>query len=67
MSNTKSKTYLWNEETINYFQFTSSYISGEEIYEKIQEFVEIDCVLEDGETEEDLVNDLYKQITSAHR
>ncbi len=67
MSNTKSKTYLWNEETINYFQFTSSYISGEELYEKIQEFVEIDCVLEDGETEEDLVNDLYKQITSAHR
>jgi hypothetical protein len=67
MSNTKSKTYLWNEETINYFQFTSSYISGEELYEKIQEFVETDCVLEDGETEEDLVNDLYKQITSAHR
>ena len=67
MSNTKSKTYLWNEETINYFQFTSSYISGEELYEKIQDFVETDCVLEDGETEEDLVNDLYKQITSAHR
>ena len=66
MSNTKSKTYLWNEETINYFQFTSSYISGEELYEKIQEFVETDCVIEDGETEEDLVNDLYKQITSAH-
>ena len=63
----KNKTYLWNEETINYFQFTSSYISGEELYEKIQEFVETDCVLEDGETEEDLVNDLYKQITSAHR
>ena len=67
MSNTKSKTYLWNEETINYFQFTSCYISGEELYEKIQEFVETDCVLEDGDNEEDLVNDLYKQITSAHR
>ncbi len=62
----ENKTYLWNEETINYFQFTSSYISGEELYEKIQEFVEIDCQLEDGDTEEDLVNDLYKQITSAH-
>lgn len=62
-----SNTYLWNQETINHFQFTSSYISGEELYEKIQEFVEIDCVLEDGETKEDLVNDLYKQITSAHR
>jgi hypothetical protein len=62
----RNKTYLWNKETINYFQFTSSYISGEELYEKIQEFVETDCVIEDGETEEDLVNDLYKQITSAH-
>ncbi len=64
MSNTK--TYLWNEETINHFQFTSSYISGEELYEKIQDFVYNDCTIEEGETHEDLVNDLYKQITSAH-
>ena len=64
MSNTK--TYLWNEETINHFQFTNSYISGEELYEKIQDFVYNDCTIEEGETHEDLVNDLYKQITSAH-
>ena len=66
MSNTRNKTYLWNEETINYFQFTSSYVSGEDLYDRIQAFVETDCVLEDGDNEEDLVNDLFKQITSAH-
>ena len=66
MSNTGNKTYLWNEETINYFQFTSCYISGEDLYDRIQTFVETDCQLEDGDNEEDLVNDLYKQITSAH-
>ena len=66
MSNTGNKTYLWNEETINYFQFTSCYISGEDLYDRIQTFVETDCQLEDGDNEEDLVNDLFKQITSAH-
>ena len=60
MSNTK--TYLWNEDTIKYFQFTSCYVSGEELYEKVQAFVEACCQLEDGDTEEDLVNDLYKKI-----
>jgi len=57
-----SKNYSWNEETISYFQFTSSYISDEDLYEKIKEFVENDCAIEEGETEEDLVNDLYKKI-----
>lgn len=63
----ENKTYLWNKETIDYFEFTSLYVSSEDLYKKIQKFVEVDCILEDGETEEDLVNDLYKQITSAHR
>ena len=57
----KSK-YTWNPETINHFQFMSSYVSGEEVYEAIQEFVEVDCQLEDGDTEDMLVQDLYKQI-----
>ena len=54
--------YTWNPETINHFQFMSSYVSGEEIYEAVQEFVEVDCQLEDGDTEDMLVQDLYKQI-----
>jgi len=57
----KSK-YTWNPETINHFQFMSSYLSGEEIYEIIKDFVAVDCWLEAGDTEEMLVEDLYKQI-----
>ena len=57
----KSK-YKWNHETINHFQYMSSYISGKEIYEMVQDFVAVDCQLEDGDTEEMLVDDLYKQI-----
>ena len=56
--------YYFNPETINHFQFISSYLSGEDLYERIQEFVEIDCILEDGETEEEIVNELLKQVTS---
>lgn len=58
----KTTKYYWNPETINHFQFMSSYLSGEDILEMVQDFVEVDCDLEDGETEEDLVNDLIYAI-----
>lgn len=54
--------YTWNADTINHFQFMSNYASGEEVYEAVQVFVEVDCQLESGDTEEMLVQDLYKQI-----
>lgn len=57
-----NSNYTWNPETINHFQFMSSYLSHEEIYEIIQDFVAVDCWLEAGDTEEMLVQDLYKQI-----
>jgi len=57
----KSK-YTWNHDTINHFQYMSSYLSSKEIYEMVQDFVAVDCQLEDGDTEEMLVEDLYKQI-----
>lgn len=60
----KTIKYYFNPETINHFQFISSYLSGEDLYERIQEFVEIDCILEDGETEEEIVNELLKQVTN---
>jgi hypothetical protein len=56
------KKYTWNHDTINHFQFMSSYLSSKEIYEMVQDFVAVDCQLEDGDTEEMLVEDLYKQI-----
>ena len=60
----KTTKYYFNPDTISHFQFLSSYLSGEDLYEKIQEFVEIDCTLENGETEEELAEDLYKQVTN---
>ena len=56
-----SKHY-WNPETINHFQFMSSYLSGEDVLEIAQDFVSVDCTIEDGETEEELVIDLIRVI-----
>ena len=58
---TKNKFY-WSEETINHFKFVSSYACRDTVEEDIRLFVEMDCDLEYGETEEDLSNDLIKQI-----
>ena len=54
--------YYWNPETISHFQFMSSYLSGEDVLEIIQDFVSIDCTIEDGDTEEDLVADLTRVV-----
>ena len=54
--------YYWNPETISHFQFMSSYLSGEDVLEIAQDFVSVDCTIEDGETEEELVIDLIRVI-----
>ena len=54
--------YYWNPETISHFQFMSSYLSGEDVLEIAQDFVNVDCTIEDGETEEELVIDLIRVI-----
>ncbi len=59
--NTK-KNYYWNEDTINHFQFMTSYTSGEEVYNEIQEFVENNCEIEENEVEQDLIDDLVRQV-----
>lgn len=51
--------FYWNDETINYFQGINTEISKDQLYKEIQVFVENDCQLEDNETEEELVNDLF--------
>ena len=56
------KEYKWNEDTINHFKFISGYAEIEEVYTMIEEFVEIDCQLEESETEKDLVDNLMKNI-----
>ena len=54
--------YTWNEETVQHFKFESFYEGREKIEQRIKEFVELECDLEDGETEEDLANDLIETV-----
>ena len=54
--------YNWNEDTLDHFKFESMYENEVEIEKQVREFVEIDCHLEEGETEEDLVKDLMKKV-----
>jgi hypothetical protein len=57
----KNKIY-WNTETINYFNFVSSYLTKKELLNKITEFVQIDCIPAEHQTEKDLINDLFNKI-----
>ena len=59
--NTKYK-FHWNDDTLDHFQFTSSYQNREETEKEIREFVEICCTPEVGETDEMLAIDLIKQV-----
>ncbi len=54
--------YQWNEETVEHFKAESYYESRCKIEQRIKEFVELDCIPEDGESEEDLVNDLIETV-----
>ena len=56
------KEYKWNEDTIDHFKFISGYAELEEVHEMIKDFVEVDCQLENNETEKDLVDNLMKTI-----
>ena len=57
-----NKKFHWSEDTLNHFEFQSSYDSRDKVLQDITLFVENNCTLEDGETEEDLINDLINQI-----
>ena len=55
-------TIKWDEETINYFKFISCYLSKEKTIQKIELFVEMDCIPEGNDSEEDLIKDLTNII-----
>ncbi len=57
-----NKKFHWSEDTLNHFEFQSSYDSRDKVLQDITLFVENDCTLEDGETEDELINDLMNQI-----
>lgn len=52
--------YYWNPETVK--NYKDSNLSSEELYNEVKHFVGMDCQLEDGETEEQLIQDLIKKI-----
>jgi hypothetical protein len=54
--------FYWDEDTLNAFRFEANYLSAAELLNEVEKFVEIHCHLEDGETEEMLIQDLMKQI-----
>lgn len=54
--------YHWNEDTLMHFYFGSMYLNDAELAGDITNFVHAECSLEDKETEEDLVYDLYRQV-----
>jgi hypothetical protein len=56
------KKYEWNEDTIDYFQFTSCYVSRSEIKRHITDFINLDCQLEDGDDEEEMVENLMSIV-----
>jgi hypothetical protein len=57
-----NKKFHWSEDTLNHFEFQSSYDSRDKVLQNITLFVENDCTLEDNETEDELINDLINQI-----
>ena len=59
-----NKKLHWSEDTLNHFEFQSSYDSRDKVLQDITLFVENDCTLEDNETEDELINDLINQIYS---
>ena len=59
---TTKKHYYWDEDTINHFQFMSVYASGEEVYNEIQAFVQNNCEVQENEVEQDLIDDLVRQV-----
>jgi hypothetical protein len=56
------KPIYWNDQTIAHFKFESNYLTLKQTIAAITEFVEIDCVLEDDETEEMFVIDLINRV-----
>ncbi len=54
--------FYWNEDTLDHFKFASNYATVNEVHDMVKWFVEIDCILENGETEEELVTDLMNKV-----
>ena len=57
-----TKQFEWNEDTINYFTELEELNGIAHVSKRILEFVINDCDLEDGETIQDLFNDILNKV-----
>ena len=62
MKKQKNMKNNWNEDIVNHFRFESMYENEVKIEQRITEFVEINCNLEDSESEQNLVDDLMNEV-----
>ena len=58
----KSKQIYWNPDTIDHFIFISNYADVDQVLTQVENFVSIDCELQEDDTEKDLVEDLMNKI-----
>jgi hypothetical protein len=56
------KKYEWNDETVDAFKLESSYLCRTSIFGRVVDFIDVECQLEDGDNEEEMVEDLMKKI-----
>ena len=56
------KKYEWNEDTVDHFQFESCYMSRENIEGRVRNFVEVECQMEDGDSEDEMYKSLISKI-----
>lgn len=54
--------YYWNTDTLNYFKELKTITTNKKLLEEIEKFIEIDCSLEENETNEMLQKDLISKI-----
>jgi hypothetical protein len=47
---------------VDHFKFISNYSHKSEVIDAIKEFVDLNCTIEDDESEEDLYNDLILKV-----
>jgi hypothetical protein len=59
---TNMKEFTWNEETIDYFAELYDLNGWAHVSQRVLSFVTHECDLEDGETTQDLFNDLIVKI-----
>ena len=56
------KKFYWDPETLFHFKFEANYTSKKNIVKNIIAYVENECTCENGESENDLIKDLIKQV-----